>query len=65
MLDLLARLLTRAAPFRHNDLADLNLYLERRNITNVGVIYLNFQITLNGFKIFMAGNSTLKDHKNY
>ena len=44
MLDLLARLLTRVVPFRHNDLADLNLYLERRNIMNVDVIYLNFQI---------------------
>ena len=42
MLDLLARLLTRVTPFRHNDLADL--YLERRNIMNVGVIYLNFEI---------------------
>ena len=42
MLDLLAKLLTRATPFRHNDLADLNLYLERRNIMNVGEIYLNF-----------------------
>ena len=61
MLDLLAMLLTRVAPFRHNDLADLNLYLERRNITNVGVIYLNFiklcSRTLNGFKIFEAGDS--------
>ena len=59
MLDLLARLLTRVVPFRHNDLADLNLYLERRNIMNVDVIYLNFQI-----RKILAGYSALKNHKN-
>ena len=42
MPDLLAMLPTMAIPFRHNDLVDLNLYLEMRNITNGDEIYLKF-----------------------